>query len=301
MKADQGIACLSLNQMLWARTLLYFELTKPRLTLLALFTTLIGMHAGARVPIHFQLFFSTAVGTALIAGGAAAFNMFAERKRDFLMQRTALRPLAAGKLRAGNGFLFALALSVAGFASLFLMVNPLSGCIAAIIVAAYLFLYTPLKSKTWLCTIIGAIPGALPIVMGWTAVNGKTSLGAWILFSIVFLWQLPHFYAIAWMHRQDYARAGFSILSVIDKRGKRIGRHAIASIALLLVISVSSSFIGMTSSIGMIGAAFLGALFLKYGIRFARKPDYASAKQLFIYSAFYLPALLLILAFTKRY
>lgn len=213
------------------------------------------------------------------------------------MKRTALRPLAAGRLKSGSAFLFAAIISIAGFVYLFIIVNHLTAFLSIAILAGYLFLYTPLKRKTWLCTLIGAVPGALPIILGWTGASGSLSSGAWALFAIVFLWQLPHFYSIGWMYREEYARAGVPILSVIDASGARTGRQAVFCIVLLMFATTAPFFLGLAGIIYVCGAIALGLLFLVFGLHFAHKRNRPAAKRLFLISAIYLPALLTLLLF----
>ncbi len=296
MRISQGAAVsVPALQFTWAITSDFLSLTKPKLTSLVLFTTLVGFYAATRGPVPLWLLFNTLAGTALMAGGASAFNMYAERELDARMKRTALRPLAAGRLKSGQVLFFALIISAGGFAYLYVFVNHLTSLLSAIIFASYLFLYTPLKTKTWLCTLAGAVPGALPIVMGWAGAEGAISAGAWVLFAVVFLWQLPHFYSIGWMYREDYARAGLPVLSVIDMSGHRTGRQAVLFIAALIVFSLIPPFIYLAGRIYFAGAAVLGAIFLAYGLRFAQLRDRGSARRLFVVSAFYLPALLILL------
>ena len=298
MKSEPGVALISTPRILRARTSAFLELTKPKLTSLVLFTTFIGFCAGIHKPITLLLI-HTLIGTALVAGGAGAFNMHKEQKIDARMKRTSLRPLAAGRLESRQALAFAFLTSAGGFVYLYLFVNHLTSLLSAIVFACYLFLYTPLKTKTWLSTLVGAVPGALPIVMGWTAANAHLSYGAWVLFSIVFLWQIPHFYAIGWMYRDEYARAGLPVLSVIDSSGQRTGRQSVAFIAILIAASLSPSFIGLAGPAYRVGAVVFGFVFLGYGIHFARSLDRFSARRLFLISALYLPALLLLLVLDR--
>lgn len=279
----------------WAETADFLELTKPRVTFLILFTTLVGFIVGTRGTIPLPLLIRTMLGTALVAGGAGALNMYAERKLDALMGRTALRPLASGRLRSGRALAFALSISAAGFLCLFFSVNHLTGLLSALVFAGYLFLYTPLKKRTWLCTFVGAIPGALPSVMGWTAASASFSPGAWVLFAIIFLWQLPHFYSIAWIYREDYDRAGLPLLPVIDQSGQRTGRQTVLFIVALIIFTLLPPFFGIAGRVYLIEATVLGLVFLAYGICFARLRDRFSARRLFVVSALYLPALLILL------
>jgi heme o synthase len=290
---------ISFSRIALARTSDLLKLTKPGLTSLVLFTTLMGFCAATREPLHLQLLFHTLFGTALTAGSAAAFNMYAERKLDALMKRTALRPLAAGRLKSGQALIFALIAALSGFLYLFVFVNPLTSLLSAIVFASYLWLYTPLKTKTWLCTPAGAVPGALPIVMGWTGARGDFSVGAWVLFAIVFVWQLPHFYSIGWMHREDYARAGLPMLSVIDASGQKTRRQTLLSIAVLTIVSLAPVYTGLAGYAFFGEALVLGFAFFIYGIHFARSRDKHSARRLFIASAIYLPALLILLVLNK--
>jgi protoheme IX farnesyltransferase len=299
MKESPGSISSRSTPLLWARTSDLFNLTKPRITSLVLFATFVGFYTGINGSIPFLRLFHALAGTALVAGGAAAFNMYAERQMDVLMKRTELRPLASGRLQPGYALVFALAISICGFVYLHVLVNHLTSMISAVVFAGYLFLYTPLKTRTWFCTFIGAVPGALPIVMGWTAANNAISLGAWSLFAIVFLWQMPHFYAIGWMHREDYRRAGFSLLPAIDCSGQRISRQALLFISLLMMAASLPYFMDLAGAAYMIGAVILGLIFLLFGVHFARSLTSESARSLFVVSALYLPALFILLILDK--
>jgi protoheme IX farnesyltransferase len=277
----------------------FIELTKPKLTSLVLFSTFVGFYAGIPGSIPLLQLIHTLVGTALMSGGASAFNMYSELQTDAMMDRTALRPLAAGRLRSGQALVFAFLISIGGLIYLFALANPITGLLSAIIFACYLFLYTPLKTRTWMSTLIGAVPGALPIVMGWTAATGSLSLNAWVLFAIVFFWQIPHFYAIGWMYRDEYARAGLPVISVIDMSGKRTGRQAVMFIAALILVSLVPYHTGISSLMYLFGAFTLGSLFLGFGIHFARVRDRLSAYRLFVASALYLPVLFLLFILDK--
>ena len=297
MKAESAAVSIPARRPAWARTSDFVRLTKPGLTSLVLFTVFIGFCAGANGPAPLLLLCHTLAGTALMAGGAGSFNMYLERDLDALMKRTALRPLAAGRLRPGPALFFALTITAGGFVYLYIFVNHLTSLLSAIIFASYIFLYTPLKTRTWLCTVFGAIPGALPVVIGWAAATSSISTGAAVLFAIIFLWQFPHFYAIGWMYREDYERAGLPVLSVVDSSGRRTGRQAVLFLAVLVLFSLLPFPLGLAGISYLIGAVVLGALFLACGILFARSRDRASARRLFIASAVYLPVLLLLLVF----
>ena len=277
----------------------FLELTKPRITLLVLATTMVGFYLAAPASIPLVLLSHTLLGIGLVAGGASALNMWLERRLDSLMRRTAGRPLPSGRLQSGHALSFALVLSGAGLVYLFLWVNHLTSALAAITVLAYLFLYTPLKTRTWLCTLVGAVPGALPPILGWIAATGKISLGGILLFVIVFLWQLPHFYAIGWMYREDYARAGFPMLPVIDTTGRRTGWQASAYILALIPVTLLPTAAGLAGSLYLAGAVLSGICFLVCGVLFARLRDFVSARRLFVVSVFYLPLLMALLVIDK--
>jgi protoheme IX farnesyltransferase len=299
MKAGPGAISVPTLRPAWARASDFIKLTKPGLTSLVLFTVFVGFCAGTGRSFPVRLLCHTLAGAGLMAGGAGAFNMYLERELDALMKRTALRPLASGRIRPGPALFFALAITIAGFVYLYAFVNPLTSLLSAIVFTSYIFLYTPLKTRTWLCTLVGAIPGALPVVMGWTAATGSLSTGAAVLFAIVFFWQFPHFYSIGWMYREDYAGAGLPVLSVVDWSGRRTARQAIAFVVVLVVFTLLPFPIGIAGRTYLIGAIALGAVFLAFGIHFARLRDRASARRLFIVSALYLPAILLLLALDK--
>jgi heme o synthase len=299
MKANPAADVLPHSQLLRDKVGDFLELTKPKLTTLVLFSTFVGFCIGSRGSILLELLFHTLLGTALMAGGAAAFNMYAERGADALMKRTALRPLATGRLKPKPALLFAIGISAAGFVDLHLFVNHRASLLSAIIFVAYLLLYTPLKEKTWLCTLAGAVPGALPIVVGWAGAANELSSEAWVLFSILFLWQIPHFHSIGWMHREDYERAGFPMLSVIDRSGRRTGRQVVLFIIILIFCTLLPAGTGQARQMYGAGAILLGSIFLVYGIHFARLRNRLSAHRLFVVSALYLPALLILLLLYK--
>jgi len=285
----------------WSKASDFMRLAKPGLTSLVVFTAFVGFCGGIQGPVPFVPLLHTLIGTALTAAGASAFTMYAERRVDALMKRTALRPLASGKLRPGPALVFALGISLAGFVYLLLLVNALASLLSVIIFAGYLFFYTPLKAKTWLCTLAGAVPGALPVVLGWVGAHGSLSLEAWVLFSILFLWQLPHFYAISWMHREDYARAGLPVLPAIDRSGKRTAIQVVLCVALLMFCSFLPVAVGSAGAAYLAAAIFLGTTFLAFGIHFARRRDRLSARRLFVASAWYLPALLIFLLLDRLF
>jgi heme o synthase len=282
-----------------SRTADFVELTKPRITVLVLVTTMVGFYFGAPGPISLLLVMHTLLGTGLVAAGASALNMYLERNLDAMMLRTGDRPLPSGRIQSGEALVFAVLISSAGMVYLFTLVNPLTSLLSAITFISYLFLYTPLKKRTWLCTLIGAVPGALPASMGWSAATGGVSMGAWILFAIVFFWQIPHFYAIGWMYREDYAKAGFPMLPVLDATGSRTSRQASIYILALLAVSVLPYVIHLSGRVYLSGAVLLGIYFFVYGLLFARTRDRKSARSLFFASIVYLPAVLILLLVDK--
>jgi len=295
LQAGSGTVYASSAALARLRAADYFELTKPRITFLILVATLVGFYLGSSGRIAIPKLFFTLFATGLVAGGSAVLNMYAERRPDGLMNRTMNRPLPSGRLRENNALVFGLSISVIGFALLLEFATPLAGLLTAITQAGYLFLYTPLKKRTWLCTLVGAFPGALPIVIGWSAASARVPLRAWTLFAIVFFWQLPHFYAIGWMYRDEYERAGFSILPVSDRSGIRTSRQILAYTAILVLASITPALIRISGAIYLIGSLALGLIFLAHGFSFARVRDRLSARRLFVFSVFYLPMVLLLL------
>ncbi len=282
-----------------SRVAVYADLIKARLTLLVLLTTLVGFYLGCRGPISYVLMLHTVLGTALMAGGAAALNQLLEREFDAKMRRTRNRPLPSGRLQPAAVMLFGGVCACAGLLDLALAVNLLTGVIGAISLLSYLFIYTPLKRVTWLNTAIGAIPGGLPPLMGWTAARGELSGGGWALFAILAFWQLPHFLAIAWIYRDEYEKAGFKMLSVMDPQGRRTARQAVSLTLGLLPVSLCPFLFGLTGPVYLGGALVLGAVFLWFAIRFARQLTVARARQLFYVSILYLPFLLTVMVLDK--
>lgn len=266
-------------------------LTKPRLNLLVLLTTLAGMYLAAPDGVPPLTLLHTLVGTALVAGGASALNQVWERDTDGLMRRTSKRPLPDGRLRPAEGIGFGLALSAAGLVQLAAGVNPLTAVVAAVTLASYVLLYTPLKRRTWLATLVGAFPGALPPIIGWTAAANEIPAAALTLFAIVFLWQIPHFLAIAWLYRDDYARARIPLLPVVDPDGRSTGRQALAYAAALLPASVAPAWFDLAGAMYVASALVLSLTLLGLSLRFARARSTASARHLFLASIVYLPIL----------
>jgi protoheme IX farnesyltransferase len=281
------------------RVLDFIELAKPRLVLMVLLTSATGFYLGSRGTIDMLRLLPALVGTALAAAGTLALNQFAERDVDARMQRTRRRPLPDGRLQAWEGLLFGSVLTVAGLLYLAIAVNTLSCVITALTTLTYLFLYTPLKRYTPLCTIVGAIPGALPPVTGWVAARNALGIEAWVLFSILFLWQLPHSLAIARLYRDDYARGGIKLLPVVEPDTGSTSRQVVVNCTALLAVGLLPTLVGLAGPVYFISALLLGTVFLGYGIAFAAAPGTHSARQLLLASLVYLPALLLVMALDK--
>ncbi|MGH9257157.1 MAG: heme o synthase [Vicinamibacterales bacterium] len=269
----------------------FLALTKPRLNLLVLMTTLAGLYLASPEGVALSILVHTLAGTALVAGGAAAFNQVWERKTDALMRRTRGRPVSSGRLGAAEAAWFATALSVAGIADLALFVNLLSAGVAALTLVTYVFVYTPLKRRTSLSTLVGAIPGALPAVIGWTAAEGAVTLPALVLFGIVFLWQMPHFLAIAWLYRDEYAAAGIPLLPVLEPDGRSTGRQALLYTSALWPVSLMPTLVGLAGGFYIALATLLGCAFIALSVRFARQRSLPAARRLFLFSITYLPLL----------
>jgi heme o synthase len=270
----------------------YLALAKPRLNLLVLMTTCAGLYLASPSGLPLDVVIHTLVGTALVAGGAAALNQAWERQTDALMRRTRGRPMPAGRLTVGEGTGFGIALAAIGLAQLAFGVNLVSAAVAAATLISYVLIYTPLKRRTSLATLVGAVPGALPPVIGWAAATNAISLEALVLFGIVFFWQMPHFLAIAWMYRDDYARAGIPLLPVVEPDGRRTGRQALIYAAGLWPVSLLPAVIGLAGPFYLAAATILGVLFIWLSGEFARARTLSSARTLFLFSITYLPLLL---------
>jgi heme o synthase len=273
----------------------FTELTKPRITLLVLVTTLVGFYMGSAQGMDLLLLFHTILGTGLVASGASALNQYFERDLDARMVRTRNRPLPDGRLLPHEALIFSSIVSAIGVTYLALFVNSLTGALGAATLAGYILVYTPLKTRTALCTLIGAFPGAAPPVMGWTAARGEVDAIALSLFAILFLWQMPHFFAIAWIFTEDYTRAGFTI----HKSGVATGRQIIFYCCALIPISVLPTFFGLTGTIYLLGAVLLGFVYLGYGFAVALFRSNTHARRLLRVSVLYLPALLVLMMIDK--
>ena len=273
------------------RWLDYFSLTKPRLNLLVLMTTLGGLYLAAPEGVGFAIAAHTMIGTALVAGGAAALNQVWERETDRLMRRTSRRPLPGRRLQVAESAAFGIVLSVVGLIELATAVNVTSAWVAAVTLISYVLFYTPLKTRTSLSTLVGAVPGALPPVIGWTAATGSITLPAIILFGIVFFWQMPHFLAIAWMHRDDYARAHIPLLPVLEPDGRRTGQQALQYAVALGPVSLMPVLVGLSGAPYAAVAVVLDVILVAVTARFARDRSTANARRLFLFSILYLSLL----------
>ena len=284
----ERVGTLSAFERPWA----YVALAKPDVTFLVLITTLAGFYLGSNGPLNWPLLLHTLGGTLLVASGTAALNQYVEREMDSLMRRTAARPLPSGALQPREVLVFGVATIVIGAAWLLLAVNWLSALVAALTSILYLGLYTPLKTRTTLSTAVGAIPGALPPLIGWAAAHGSLSLGGWVLFGILFFWQFPHFMAIAWMYREDYARAGIRMLPVVDKKGDATFRQIITTSAVLVWVSALPSVLGMAGVRYFFGALLLGMILLQVALWANRSRTNARAKWLMHATVAHIPILL---------
>ncbi|PYJ46590.1 MAG: protoheme IX farnesyltransferase [Verrucomicrobia bacterium] len=275
------------------------ELVKARLTLLVLLTTAVGFYLGSEPPINYIELLHAVFGTAAAAAGAAALNQWWERRADALMRRTKMRPIPAGRMPPLQALALGVGLSIFGVIYLAIVCNALSAALTAITIAIYIFAYTPLKRASTANTAVGAIPGAIPPMIGWAAARGSIGAGAWSLFAIIFLWQLPHFFAIAWMYREDYSRAGFRMISSDDRSGERSASQSVFFCILLLVIAGLPAFLGITTLVYLAAELVLGGLFVAVAMRFLRMRTAGAARSLFIASIAYLPLLLAALVLTK--
>jgi protoheme IX farnesyltransferase len=278
----------------------YLALTKPRVVLMVLITTFVGFYLGSTAGLEVWRLVHTLIGTALAAGGTLTLNQFIERGRDAQMVRTRHRPLPEGRLAPIEALVFGSALAVAGLAYLAGVVGPLPAVLTAVIAVTYLFVYTPLKPVTSLCSLVGAIPGALPPVVGWAAARGDVGFEAWLLFAIMFLWQVPHTLAIGTLYRDDYARAGIRVLSVVDGTGRSAGIHSVTNCMALLPVALMPTLIGMAGTVYFVVALVLSVVFLSSAIALKRSAAMADARRLLLTSLVYLPLLLAVMAFDKR-
>lgn len=271
------------------------ELTKPGITLMVVLTAGLGFLLAQQEGISFLLLVHTLLGTGLVSAGASTLNQVIERETDALMRRTAQRPLPAGRMDPDVALLFGVALGVAGLAELALGVNLLTALLGAVALAGYVFVYTPLKRVSSLATVIGAIPGAIPPMMGWSAVRNEIDVAAWVLFGILFLWQMPHFLAIAWLCRDDYRDAGFPMLTVGDPEGVHTSRQVLLYGSALVPVSLMPTLLGLMGVVYFLGALALGLVYFGFGVGFARSRNTPGARWLMLASILYFPAVLLVM------
>lgn len=277
----------------------YLELTKPRITFLIVLTSAAGFALASPGRIDYPRMFSAMLGIALLSSGIATINQYMERDLDALMRRTANRPLPTGKLLPWEALAFGSALTVLAEVYLAVFVNPLSALLGLTVIAGYLFAYTPLKTRTSLSTMVGAFPGAVPPLIGWAAARGDIGLEAWVLFAILFLWQFPHFLAIAWMYREDYGRAGILMLPVVEPDGRVTAQQIVVYTVLLLPVSLLPVALGISGKVYLYGAIVLGLLFLYSSVRAAFSRSRQEARRLLLASVIYLPLLFILMVLDR--
>jgi protoheme IX farnesyltransferase len=282
-----------------SRAQAYVALTKPDVSFLVLMTTAVGFYMGSHGPVAWLHMLHTVFATMLIAAGTAALNHYIERDSDRYMRRTASRPLPSGVLQPREALYFGLALSLAGAVDLYLVGGPLAAGLGIATCLGYLLAYTPLKKRTVWATFVGAFPGAIPPMIGWAAASGSLDPGAWLLFGLLFLWQFPHFHAIAWMYREDYARAGIMMLPVVDREGKRTFRQIILTAAALIAVSVLPVVIGLAGSVYFFGALVVNLALLQVCLWAASSKTNVRAKWLMHATVIHIPLLLGLMAFDK--
>jgi protoheme IX farnesyltransferase len=277
----------------------YLELTKPRIAVLLVLTSAAGFYVGGYGNFDSLLFINSMIGIALLAFGVATLNQYIERYIDVLMARTSSRPLPTGKITPNEALVFGLAQCIAAEIYLWVLVNPLTALLGLTVIIGYVLLYTPLKTKTTACTAIGAIPGAMPPLMGWTAATNDVTLGAWALFATQFLWQFPHFLAIAWMYREEYARAGIKMLPAVEASGRLTARQIVIFTIMLVPVSLAPYFLHIAGVLYLLGALVLGLWFLWKSISAARVRTNDAARRLLVASVLYLPLLFILLVIDR--
>ncbi|PYT98083.1 MAG: protoheme IX farnesyltransferase [Acidobacteria bacterium] len=289
----------SVDLTLASRANAYIALTKPDVSFLVLMTTAAGYYMGARDPVNWLHMSHVIFATLLIAGGTAALNHYVERESDRYMRRTASRPLPSGVLEPGRALEFGLALAVAGAIDLYLAAGLLASGLGVLTCLSYLLAYTPLKKRTVWATFVGAFPGAIPPMIGWVAATGSLGRGAWLLFGILFLWQFPHFYAISWMYREDYARAGIVMLPVVDREGKRTFRQIILYAAALVGVSLLPAVFGLAGIVYFFGALVVCTALVQICLWAASNKTNSRAKWLMHATVLHIPLLLGLMVYDK--
>jgi protoheme IX farnesyltransferase len=275
----------------------YVELTKPRIAFMLVLTSAAGFYLGSGQNFNFTLFANSMIGIALLAFGVATLNQFIERKTDALMERTARRPLPANTLSPNEALIFGTFLCAVAELYLLFLVNGLTAALGLIVIVGYVFLYTPLKTRTSASTAIGALPGAMPPLMGWTSAADSINLGAWTLFALLFLWQFPHFLAIACMYKEQYAKAGIKMLPTLEKDGRITARQIVMFTILMIPVSFAPFFIGMSGIYYLIGAGILGGWFLWASVQAARFKTIEKSRRLLLVSVLYLPIIFALMVF----
>lgn len=292
----QKVRVISVREKLAA----FFELTKPRIAFMLVLTSAAGFYLGTTGEFHWILFTNSMLGIALLAFGVSTLNQYWERESDVLMERTANRPLPSKKVTPFEALSFGVLLCLVAEMYLFFFVNSLTAILGLVVIVGYVLLYTPLKMVTSASTAIGAIPGAMPPLMGWTSSADEITLGAWTLFSLLFLWQFPHFLAIAWMYKDQYAKAGIKMLPVVEPNGKLTAQQIVIFTVMLLPVSIAPFFIGFAGWVYLIGASFLGLWFLYSSIVTARAKSVEMARKLLLVSVLYLPLIFALMVLDHR-
>lgn len=274
----------------------YVELTKPRIAVMLVLTSAAGFYLGQKGDFEPILFVNSLVGIALLAFGVATLNQWIERRTDLLMERTATRPLPSGKLAANEALIFGIFLTLGAELYLYFLVNPLTAALGLVVIVGYVLLYTPLKRLTTASTAIGAVPGAMPPLMGWTSSANEVTLGAWALFAVLFLWQFPHFLAIAWMYKEQYAKAGILMLPVVEPSGRMTAFQIVVFTVVLVPVSLAPFFLGFGGPVFLAAAVLLGIWFLYESVVLARAMTVERARRLLLVSVSYLPLYFIILS-----
>jgi len=296
---NSSLAGRNFRDALIGRLIDYWVLTKPEVNFLVVISTLTGFYVALRGALDIPLLLYTLIGTLLVASGTGTLNQYMERKSDAFMRRTSRRPLPSGRITAIEALIFGILLAIGGGLLLWVEVNPLASVLALLTLTTYLLVYTPLKRKTALCTLIGAFPGAMPPLIGWAAARGSLNAEALVLYTILFLWQFPHFLAIAWMYREDYSRAGLRMLPPKDPDGRLTSFQIIAFLIALILVSMIPALIGQAGKVYLFGTALLGSYFLLHGARMAKNRTNALARRLVLASVLYLPLVFGLLMFDK--